>query len=443
MLQDAGETPLLVSHLRELDLELEELQLLLDSSSKKLHQALLHLWEDHDDLEHLGSMAAARRSEIDIFDVLRLDGSELFHSNFLAWLLDPQGSHGLGENFLRRFLRGSGAKTSLRAGRHANSTVHREREITLDGGTGRLDVFIVNQSAKFLCAIENKVWSSEGLDQLAFYRKALEYHYPYYKCHLVFLTPGGDEPESAEEQDHWDRMSYKDVLRMVERTTKEQSKSADADVAAVLRQYAVTLRRNIVPEVSNDAHSLARKIYRKHKQAIDLIIEHRERYEPNYPNERFWMVREAVRGHPELVEASCNHPIARFVPADWRTYEGLLKSKGVLGGVLVFQVFAGERKAGLNLCLNWSDSLKSPGLRTEIYDLLAANSNLFQGEVPPLEDEWITLRMGELLEESDYETWWDEERTKETISRRLDEFVQGDFQEINGIIVGCLKTHAV
>ena len=41
----------------------------------------------------------------------------------------------------------------------------------------------------------------------------------------------------------------------------------------MLRQYAVTLRRNIVPEISNDAHALARKIYRKHKQAIDLIIE--------------------------------------------------------------------------------------------------------------------------------------------------------------------------
>ena len=184
---------------------------------------------------------------------------------------------------------------------------------------------------------------------------------PITKRHLVFLTPGGDEPESEEERDHWTRMSYTDILRLVERTTKERDKSANADVAALLRQYAVTLRRNIVPEVSNDAHTLARKIYRKHKQAIDLIIEHRDRYEPNYPNERYWMVKEAVSKHPGLIEATSKHPIARFVPADWRRYDELLKSEGVLGAVLVFQVFAVERKAGLNLCLNWSDSLKSPG----------------------------------------------------------------------------------
>ena len=231
----------------------------------------------------------------------------------------------MGENFLRRFLRRSWAKTSLRAGRHASSAVYREREITLNGGTGRLDIFIVNQSAKFLCAIENKVWSPEGGNQLEFYRKALAIDYSGYKRHLVFLTPGGDEPESEEERKHWARMSYKEVLRLVERTTKEQDKSANADVAAVLRQYAVTLRRNIVPEVSNDAHSLARKIYRKHKQAIDLIVEHRDRYVPNYPNEGFRMVREAIAKHPEWKEGTCNKRYARFISADWDKYIDILK----------------------------------------------------------------------------------------------------------------------
>ena len=420
----------------------EESRLLDDPSQDAALQSLCRLWQDQEEIQRLGPMALKRRSEIDVFDVLQLDGSELFHSNFLAWLLDPEGSHGLGENFLRRFLRRSGAKTSLRAGRYASSTVHREREITLDGGTGRLDILIVNQSPKFLCAIENKVWASETGNQLEFYRKALEFHYPeYMPHHLVFLTPSGDEPGNAEERENWTRMSYTDILRLVERTIKEQSKSANADVMAMLRQYAVTLRRNIVPEVSNDAHSLARKIYRKHKQAIDLIIEHRDRYEPNYPNERFWMVREAVRKHPELIETTSKFPIIRFVPADWRGYDELLKSKGILGAVLVFQVFAGGRRAGLNLCLNWSDSLKYPGLRKQIYDLLAANSDLFQGEVPPLEDEWITLKIGELLEESDYEKWWDEESTKETISRRLRQFTSSKLGEVSGVILECLKDY--
>ncbi len=384
-------------------------------------------------------MAVKRRSEIDAFDVLQLDGSELFHSNFLAWLLGPEGSHGLGENFLRRFLRRSRAKTSLRAGRHASSKVHREREITLDGGTGRLDILIVNQSPKFLCAIENKVWSPEGGNQLAFYRKALKLKKPDYKHHLVFLTPGGDEPESLEEQKHWNRMSYKDVLRLVERTIKEQSSSANADVTAILRQYAVTLRRNIVPEVSNDAHSLARKIYRKHKQAIDLIIEHRDRYEPNYVTEGFRMVKEAVAKRSEWKRGTNNNPYARFVSADWDKSLDILQVDGWPHRSPQFSVHVTSRRVTLALVLYLNGN---QNLRKKIYDRLAAIPACFKSEFPSYtENESIWLFIGSILEESDYETWWDEERTKEIISRRLDEFARGEFREINKVIVECLENY--
>src|SRR5688572_3432381 len=39
-----------------------------------------------------------------VFDVLKSAQSELRHSNMLAWLLDPNGSHGLDDLFLRRWL---------------------------------------------------------------------------------------------------------------------------------------------------------------------------------------------------------------------------------------------------------------------------------------------------------------------------------------------------
>ena len=53
-----------------------------------------------------------------------------------------------------------------------------------------MDILIRNESAKFLCAIENKVWASESGDQLAWYRKVLAFHYPNHRVHRVFLTPG-------------------------------------------------------------------------------------------------------------------------------------------------------------------------------------------------------------------------------------------------------------
>ncbi len=39
-----------------------------------------------------------------IFDILKIGGMEIRHSNFLAWLLDPNESHGLGDIFLKNFL---------------------------------------------------------------------------------------------------------------------------------------------------------------------------------------------------------------------------------------------------------------------------------------------------------------------------------------------------
>ena len=53
-----------------------------------------------EDLERLEDLLA----EFNPFDVLKVERRETQHSALLAWLLDPRGSHGLRDYFLRRFL---------------------------------------------------------------------------------------------------------------------------------------------------------------------------------------------------------------------------------------------------------------------------------------------------------------------------------------------------
>ena len=55
---------------------------------------------DNLDLERLEDMLA----EFNVFEMLGIEKNEIRHSAFLAWLLDPNGTHGLGDYFLRRFL---------------------------------------------------------------------------------------------------------------------------------------------------------------------------------------------------------------------------------------------------------------------------------------------------------------------------------------------------
>ncbi len=428
----------LMAALEELDGPLDELQELLEAEDGKNRLALQRLEEDGADLVRLDEMLSEWRDEVDIFDVLGLDSSEEFHSTFLAWLLDPKGSHGLGDHFLQGFLAVSGAPRAIRAGDRPSTTIRREKHVALDGGRGRLDIRILNESARFLCAIENKIRAPESGNQLAWYRKVLEHDHPDCRVHRVFLTPRGVMPDDPEEREHWTAISYTDVLRLVEGAIAPEGNSANEDVVAFLRRYAITLRRNIVSEVSNDVHALARRIYRKHKQAIDLIIEHQERYEPNYVTEGFWMVREAIGEQPLWREARCDRPYARFVSADWTGYEELILDDWPYS-LLLFEL----RVAGTGAELYFSMARGGDeAIRTKIFDRVKENLDTFNCNQPGYTDGFIRLHtVGDILEEADYESWWDEEKTRETVAKRLDNFCRNEFVGINEVIVRCLEDY--
>ena len=57
-------------------------------------------------------------------------------------------------------------------------------------------------------------------------------------------------------------------------------------------------------------------------------------------------------------------------------------------------------------------------------------------------EDYVRLHtVGNILEESDYESWWDEEIILGKIRCRLDDFAQGEFPEINRIIVEYLEEY--
>ena len=440
MIADAGETTALMTELGDLDLALDELGQLFAVENDRARLALERLEQDGADLERLDGMLAQWRGDVDVFDALRLHGDEQFHSNLLAWLLDPGGSHGLGDHFLQRFLAASGASRAIPAADRPSTVVRREKSLELDGGYGRLDIWIRNESANFVCAIENKVWATESGDQLAWYRKVLarDYPDPDQRVHRVFLTPRGLAPDDPREREHWMAMSYTDILRLVGETIAAAGNAANEDVLALLRQYAITLRRNIVPEVSNDVHELARRIYRKHRRAIDLIIENQGRYEPNYVTEWFRMAREAIAGQPLWLEATCNRPYARFIGADWEEHEELRLADWPFF-LLLFELHA--TPSGLELYF----SLAQGGdevLRRRIFDTVKANPEVFDCAAPAYTDGFIRLHtVGMMLDEGDGELWWDEAGTGKTIAGRLDGFAQSGFPAINRVIVDCLKDY--
>ena len=409
-----------------------------EPEDQELILALQLLDADDQDLASLGEMLNRREGEVDIFDALGLDGSEEFHSNFLAWLLDPKGSHGMGAGFLQGFLAVSGASRAIRSTDQLSTTIQREHYLERDGSSGRLDILIRNESAGFLCAVENKVWSGESGDQLAWYRSVLEAEYPDHQVRLVFLTRWGDDPGNPGERGYWKQLSYTAILRLIERTVETANGAANEDVLAFLRQYATTLRRNLVPEVSNDVHELARRIYRKHQQAIDLIAKNQDKYKPNYLTEGFRMIRAAVGKQPLWKEARCDRPYARFVSAKWEQYTEL-RLDGWPYSLLIFEVHMTDSWAELFF------SMASGGeeqLRREIFERVKASPSVFNCAELEYKDGFVRLHtVGKVLDGPDYRYWWDEDRIRETISSHLDNFARDQFPEIDGIMVECLEEY--
>lgn len=161
----------------------------MDKFTALLHQVQVYVNEDK---QHRAE--AFRRGECyNVFNVLGVDNQELSHSAFLAALLNPHGSHGMQDAFLKAFIdtiAHGGTKPELDT---AHAKVYTEYNIgpTTDTTGGRIDILITDRSGHAII-IENKVWAADQPNQLLRYHNFA--HEVYDKSTLLYLTLNGDEP---------------------------------------------------------------------------------------------------------------------------------------------------------------------------------------------------------------------------------------------------------
>ena len=229
-----------------------------------------------EDLEHLEDLI----SEFNLFDVLKIERRELQHSALLAWLLDPSGSHGLQDYFLRRFLTAAAAKAQdegitgitpldVDAWDLTNIEVATERH--------NIDVLLISQEDEFICIIENKIGASEHSDQLNRYLATVEREYEGLTRFPIFLTPDGMEPES-DTAEPYVPLGYELIAGLIDRTLQTRGSTISSSIAAFLAQYARTLGRHVMT-TNDNIDALALQIYQKHRGAIDLIIKAKPAFE--------------------------------------------------------------------------------------------------------------------------------------------------------------------
>src|SRR5262245_43512114 len=186
-------------------------------SELDLAEAQRHLDAFLVDNEGLESLTAAL-NRFNIFRVLRIEHAEIRHSNVLAWLLTPNGTHGLGSLFLRRFvstflLEGSKEVTWLTP---AAVELMRFDDVEVSREWANIDILVVSRANRWCLVIENKVWSSESRGQLERYRNAVSLEYPGFEQVCVLLTLEGDEPSTEGRVAGFQPLGYERVVKLAE-----------------------------------------------------------------------------------------------------------------------------------------------------------------------------------------------------------------------------------
>ena len=201
-----------------------------------------------------------------IFKVLGITQAELKHSNMLAWLLDPNGNHQLGDSFLKLFLQELFINITptfdvLLADLY-KFEIYREWH--------RIDIFLIQRTEKIIIAIENKITAAEGKDQLKRYRNLLDQNYKEeegWKKFFIFLSPNGLVPSD----ENWQILTYNDIEEILKKIVKNIQKDG---IRILVSHYLEILRSDIMKN-NEDLRNLCNKIYKKHHEAIDLINEYR------------------------------------------------------------------------------------------------------------------------------------------------------------------------
>ena len=254
------------------------------------------------------SLLEQQLKSFNIFDVLNISHREIRHSNFIGWLLDPNGSHGFNDYFLLEFLNNlpnipDESLIDYNLSSLKETSVQRETEYSID-------IFILNQELSFSITIENKIWSEDSKGQLKkYYDFVLSKHDGIEENYFVYLTPFGKIPKDVNMRETYQCFSYYQLISIIEKGLNE-FENIDFNVKNSIKQYITNVKRNILG--MDDAIKIAQKIYQKHQEVIDFIA-------ANKPNlfSIFGEIKEHIKESEDLILITPEDKnIARFLVND-------------------------------------------------------------------------------------------------------------------------------
>ncbi|HNZ60937.1 MAG TPA: PD-(D/E)XK nuclease family protein [Methanofastidiosum sp.] len=359
-----------------------------------------------------------------VFETLKIVNVELKHSNFLAWLFNPNENHSLDSYFLRQFL-----KTFYSENKELIDSelslfdfeIFDYSDVEIRREWRNIDLLILirgegKENKKVAIAIENKIKSSEGQDQLSRYKKIVDKEFEGYIKLFIFLTPEGLEPS----EDGWIPFHYEAIAGLLEDALKYKKDYLSENVYNFIDQYKTILRRYIVG--NGEIEDICRKIYSKHQKALDLIFE----YKPDLEFQVSEYLQKKLATKSNLIFEPATKRYIKFTTNVLdNKIEKLSKGWTKTGRIFLYE-FNNYKTLRLTILIG-------PGnqeYRKKIYDFCVKKSDLFNTANRKLSMEYHTVLSKPILSEKDYEEG-DLEILKSKIDRYLDKFLNNELKEID------------
>ncbi|HEY3330911.1 MAG TPA: PD-(D/E)XK nuclease family protein [Capsulimonadaceae bacterium] len=202
----------------------------------------------------------AHLNEFNMFEAAGLEHREIYHSTFLAYLLSPNGNHGLADSLLRALLKESHSSENFDVLDLSGTKIRREWR--------NIDILAVNDECKLVVAIENKIHTGEHDDQLARYHDEVTHYFSGYRIECLFLTPFGGVPSHK----RYRSVTYEFIAHRLSQVLSDNVPPLDQGVRETIWQYVKMLRRQILRDPETER--LCLEIYRQHRKSIELILKH-------------------------------------------------------------------------------------------------------------------------------------------------------------------------
>ncbi len=373
------------------------------------------------DLERLEALL----DRFNILEALGVVRQELRHSDFLAYLLDPKGNHGLGDAFVKRLLQ----RILMVAGDFNVPVTPIELElwdldrIEVRREWNHIDILLLDEDHKLAVVVENKIGSREHSDQLQRYLEVVKRNYPDWRVIPVYLTPRGATPS----HESYLPVGYGLVCEVVDELAESRASVVSPDLKILMTHYSDMMRRNILGD--SDVARLCSRIYRRHQQAIDLIYRHRFAQQET--------IRDVVIGlietNPSLIYdgLNTNYPdeYVAFWLHEWdSSVLRVARGWGRTGRILRFIVANFPDRLDLVLQVGPGDE----EVRNRVLNMAHDHPDVF-GAAPGSLHQITSLYEKSMLTPEFYEDATDEDREEE-IRRHWTEFIQDDLPRIQAAL---------